>query len=129
MVGGNNFGCGSSREHAPQAILRAGYTAIIAGSFAEIFFGNSTNLGIVCVTASAQDRESIACKIEANPLVEITIDIEECKIWVGDISFDCSIKSNARDSLLSGRFDPLNELLSGVDSVTSVALKLPYMQA
>ena len=129
MVGGNNFGCGSSREHAPQAILRAGYTAIIAGSFAEIFFGNSTNLGIVCVTASAQDRESIACMIEANPLVEITIDIEEYKIWVGDTSFDCSIKSNARDSLLSGHFDPLNELLSGVDSVASVALKLPYMQA
>ena len=63
IVSGNNFGCGSSREHAPQAILRAGYTAIVAGSFAEIFFGNSTNLGVVCVTASDADREVLAAAI------------------------------------------------------------------
>jgi 3-isopropylmalate/(R)-2-methylmalate dehydratase small subunit len=56
ILSGNNFGCGSSREHAPQSILRAGFNAVIAGSFAEIFFGNSTNLGIVCVTASDEDR-------------------------------------------------------------------------
>ena len=58
LISGNNFGCGSSREHAPQAILRAGFEAVIAGSFAEIFFGNATNLGVVCVTAADADRES-----------------------------------------------------------------------
>ena len=63
LVSGNNFGCGSSREHAPQSILRAGYNAVIAGSFAEIFFGNSTNLGVVCVIASDADREIIALSL------------------------------------------------------------------
>jgi len=76
LVSGNNFGCGSSREHAPQSILRAGYDAVIAGSFAEIFFGNSTNLGVVCVIASDADREIIASAIETHPELEITIDVE-----------------------------------------------------
>ena len=67
LVSGNNFGCGSSREHAPQSILRAGYNAVIAGSFAEIFFGNSINLGVVCVIASDADRKIIASAIEIHP--------------------------------------------------------------
>ena len=67
LVSGNNFGCGSSREHAPQSILRAGYKAVIAGSFAEIFFGNSTNLGVVCAIASDVDRKAIAQAIDINP--------------------------------------------------------------
>ncbi|MGB0272470.1 MAG: 3-isopropylmalate dehydratase small subunit [Opitutales bacterium] len=129
IVSGNNFGCGSSREHAPQAILRAGYTAIVAGSFAEIFFGNSTNLGVVCVTASDADREVLAAAIEANPQLEITIDIQDHKIWFGDQSIACAIKPNARESLLSGAYDPLNELLSGADAVAGVARQLPYLQA
>ena len=81
LVSGNNFGCGSSREHAPQSILRAGYNAVIAGSFAEIFFGNSTNLGVVCVIASDTDREIISSAIEMHPELEITIDVEDHKIW------------------------------------------------
>ena len=129
IVSGNNFGCGSSREHAPQAILRAGYTAIVAGSFAEIFFGNSTNLGVVCVTASDADREVLAAAIEANPQLEITIDIQDHKILFGDQSIACAIKPNARESLLSGAYDPLNELLSGADAVAGVARQLPYLQA
>ncbi|MBC8189703.1 MAG: 3-isopropylmalate dehydratase small subunit [Puniceicoccaceae bacterium] len=129
IVSGNNFGCGSSREHAPQSILRAGYNAVIAGSFAEIFFGNSTNLGVVCVIASDTDREIIAKAIDTNPEIEITIDVEDHKIWFGDQSVPCEIKPGARDSLLSGNYDPLDELLVGADAVSRTAAALPYMQA
>jgi 3-isopropylmalate/(R)-2-methylmalate dehydratase small subunit len=129
LVSGNNFGCGSSREHAPQSILRAGYNAVIAGSFAEIFFGNSTNLGVVCVIASDTDREIISSAIEMHPELEITIDVEDHKIWYGDQFVLCEIKPGARDSLLSGNYDPLDELLLGADEVCNTAGALPYMQA
>lgn len=129
LVSGNNFGCGSSREHAPQSILRAGYNAVIAGSFAEIFFGNSINLGVVCVIASDIDRKLLAAAIEANPEIEITIDVEDHKIWYGDQSMPCEIKPGARDSLLSGNYDPLAELLEGAGDVAATAGKLSYMQA
>ncbi len=129
IVSGNNFGCGSSREHAPQSILRAGYNAVIAGSFAEIFFGNSTNLGVVCVTASDEDRAKIADAIEAQPDVEITVDVEAQEVRFGDQSVPCVIKPGARDSLLSGAYDPLGELLEGAADVAAVAVNLPYMRA
>ena len=127
LLSGNNFGCGSSREHAPQAILRAGYNAVIAGSFAEIFFGNSTNLGIVCVTASDADRDTLSAAIEANPELEITIDIVNDSIRFGGQSIPCSIKQNARESLTSGNYDPLDELLSGAEAVEKTAASLTYM--
>ena len=129
LVSGNNFGCGSSREHAPQSILRAGYNAVIAGSFAEIFFGNSINLGVVCVIASDADRKIITSAIETHPELEITIDVEDYKIWYGDQFVPCEIKSGARDSLLSGNYDSLDELLAGADKVSKTAGALPYMQA
>ncbi len=129
LLSGNNFGCGSSREHAPQSILRAGYQAVIAGSFAEIFFGNSTNLGVVCVTAADSDRAILAEAIETNPDLEITIDVEDHKIWFGDQSVPCGIKPGARDSLLSGAYDPLDELLEGADAVSKTANRLVYLQA
>ena len=129
LVSGNNFGCGSSREHAPQSILRAGYNAVIAGSFAEIFFGNSINLGVVCVIASDADRKIIASAIDIQPELEITIDVEDHKIWYGDQFVPCEIKPGARDSLLSGNYDPLDELLVGADEVFKIASALPYMQA
>ena len=129
LVSGNNFGCGSSREHAPQSILRAGYNAVIAGSFAEIFFGNSTNLGVVCVIASDADRKIIASAIEIHPELEIAIDVEDYKIWYGDQFVPCEIKLGARDSLLSGNYDPLDELLVGADEVSKTASALTYMQA
>ncbi|WP_269526143.1 3-isopropylmalate dehydratase small subunit [Coraliomargarita parva] len=129
IVSGNNFGCGSSREHAPQSIMRAGFNAVIAGSFAEIFFGNSTNLGIVCVTASDEDRALLQDAIERNPELEITINVESHKIWFGDQWVPCDIKAGARDSLMSGTYDPLDELISGGKEVDAVAAGLPYMQA
>jgi 3-isopropylmalate/(R)-2-methylmalate dehydratase small subunit len=126
IVSGNNFGCGSSREHAPQSIMRAGYNAVIAGSFAEIFFGNSTNLGVVCVTASDADREILKKAIETNPELDITINVEDHKIWFGDQFVPCGIKAGARDSLMSGTYDPLDELLRGADEVAKTISGLSY---
>ena len=129
LVSGNNIGCGSSREHAPQSILRAGYNAVIAGSFAEIFFGNSTNLGVVCVIASDADRATIAAAIEADPSIDVTIDVENLKVNFGEQSISCEIKPGARESLLSGNYDPLSELLEGAADVAKTAGALSYMQA
>ena len=67
LLAGDNFGCGSSREHAPQAIIRAGYDVIIAGSYAEIFFGNSTTLGIVCVTLPDAERAELMALVKNEP--------------------------------------------------------------
>jgi 3-isopropylmalate/(R)-2-methylmalate dehydratase small subunit len=128
ILSGNNFGCGSSREHAPQAIQRAGYNAVIAGSYAEIFFGNSTNLGIVCVTAGDAEREALAAAIEADPGLEISLDIEAGEIRYGGERIECAIKANARESLMSGNYDPLDELLEGADAVDAVAGALTYIQ-
>lgn len=129
LLSGNNFGCGSSREHAPQSILRAGYHAVIAGSFAEIFFGNAINLGVVCVIATDANRQILADAIEASPDLQITIDVEAGEIRFSDQSIPCEIKADARESLLNGSYDPLDELLEGAAAVTQVAESLAYMQA
>lgn len=127
LISGNNFGCGSSREHAPQSIRRAGFRAVIAGSFAEIFYGNSTNLGVVCVTAADADRQVLAQAVEDNPELEITIDVNDHKIWFGDQYVTCDMRPGARSSLLKGTYDPLDELLEGGEAVEETAGKLPYM--
>lgn len=127
IVSGNNFGCGSSREHAPQSIQKAGFNAVIAGSFAEIFFGNSTNLGVVCVVVGNDERKQIAELINGNPELVLSIDLEALKVNIGEYSFDCSIKEDARKSLLDGSFDSLNELLEGNNEVDSIVTKLEYM--
>lgn len=127
IVSGNNFGCGSSREHAPQSIQKAGFNAVIAGSFAEIFFGNSTNLGVVCVIVGNEDRKQIAELINQQPELPLSIDLEALKVSVGEHSFDCSIKEDARKSLLDGSFDSLNELLEGNSEVDSIVTELKYM--
>ena len=127
IVSGNNFGCGSSREHAPQSIQKAGFKAVIAGSFAEIFFGNSTNLGVVCVAVGNEDRKQIAGLIDQDPELAVSIDLEALKVNIGEYSFECTIKGDARKSLLDGSFDSLNELLEGNVEVDSIVLGLEYI--
>ena len=111
LVSGVNFGCGSSREHAPQAIYRAGFRAVIAESFAEIFFGNCTTLGIPCVTATSEDIATLAAAVEADPQIEITVDVEKARVFYGDTNFTVHIPETAQDALVSGRWDPIGELL------------------
>ena len=127
MLSGKNFGCGSSREHAPQSLYRAGFRAIIAGNFAEIFFGNSINLGIPCVAMDAENRASLAQSIEANAATQVTVDVDLLEVRTGNITFPCEMRAGARDSLLNGTWDPLDELLSAKPEVEEVAKQLNYV--
>ena len=127
MLSGKNFGCGSSREHAPQSLYRAGFRAIIAGNFAEIFFGNSINLGIPCVSMDATHRSTLAEWIENNPSVEVTVDIDLLQVRAGNLTLPCEMRAGARDSLLNGAWDPLDELLSANSKVDQVAKQLAYV--
>jgi len=127
MLSGKNFGCGSSREHAPQSLYRAGFRAIIAGNFAEIFFGNSINLGIPCVSMDATHRSTLAEWIEDNPSAEVTVDIDLLQVRAADLILPCEMRAGARDSLLNGAWDPLDELLSASSEVDQVAQQLAYV--
>ena len=127
MVSGNNFGCGSSREHAPQALARAGIDAIVAGSFAEIFQGNCTTLGLVCVVASAEVRKALAAAISSDPQAEVTVDVAAQQVRVGDQAWPVTQPESVRDALLSGRWDPLAELRGNADAIGRTSASLPYL--
>jgi len=127
MLSGKNFGCGSSREHAPQSLYRAGFRAIIAGNFAEIFFGNSINLGIPCVSMDGGHRSTLAEWIKNNPSAEVTVDVDLLQVRAGDLFLPCEMRAGARDSLLNGSWDPLDELLSANSEVDQVAQQLAYV--
>jgi 3-isopropylmalate/(R)-2-methylmalate dehydratase small subunit len=128
LLSGSNFGCGSSREHAPQALYRYGFRAVVAESFAEIFFGNSTTLGIPCVVASREDISAIAGLVEANPAAEVIIDVTEGKITIADMDFNATLPAHAHEALTGGRWDAIADLLEGIPAVEIAAGKLPYMQ-
>lgn len=127
MLTGANFGCGSSREHAPQSLYRAGFRAIIAGNFAEIFFGNSINLGMPCVSVSDETRDLISASIEQNPKCEVTVDILNRVIRVGDSSYAHELREGARESLLNGSWDPLDELLQANQGIEDIHKNLAYI--
>lgn len=125
ILSGNNFGCGSSREHAPQAIKRAGYEAVIAESFAEIFYGNSSVLGLVCITMPKAEISELASFIEKNPDTEVIIDIEKAEIKAGDKSYKAGIKRALQKSLLDGTYDTIYELMKNKDKVEEMDKNLP----
>lgn len=129
LISGPNFGCGSSREHAPQALYRHGIRALIAGSYADIFFGNCTTLGIPALVASEADLAKIGKAVEADPDLEITIDVVTGKVTYGNESFIATIPDTAREGLVSGHWDPIGELLEGAGEVEKTAGNLSYMQA
>lgn len=117
LVSGINFGCGSSREHAPQALYRWGFRAIIAESFAEIFFGNCTTLGIPCVTATSEDIADLVAAVEEDPSLVVRVDVEKARVFYGDENFTVHLPETAQDALVSGRWDPISELLEHGDAV------------
>ena len=129
LLSGINFGCGSSREHAPQAIYRAGFRAVIAQSFAEIFFGNCATLGVPCVIASAEDIDKVAAAVDADPSTDITIDVEAKVVRYGDSEISIEIPDSARDAFLAAQWDPIGELLEGEEEISETAGKLSYMKA
>jgi 3-isopropylmalate/(R)-2-methylmalate dehydratase small subunit len=127
LISGINFGCGSSREHAPQAIYRAGFRAVIAQSFAEIFFGNCATLGVPCAIGTAADIEKLAAAVEADPSLELTIDVEEKCVRFGDDSIPVEIPDTARDAFLSAKWDPIGELLEGTPEIEETVSRLSYI--
>lgn len=129
LLSGANFGCGSSREHAPQALQKYGFKAIIAESYAEIFFGNSTTLGMPCVTAAREDIAKIAAAVDKDPQTVVTIDLAQLEVRFAGQTVKITQRESARDALINGRWDAIGELLDGVPAVKETARKLPYLAA
>jgi 3-isopropylmalate/(R)-2-methylmalate dehydratase small subunit len=127
LLSGMNFGCGSSREHAPQALQKYGIRAVIAEGFAEIFFGNSATLGMPCVTASRADISKIAAAVEADPQTEVAIDVVNQRVSFSGQTVQGAIRESARDALINGRWDPIGELIEGASDASAIAGRLPYM--
>ncbi len=129
LLSGANFGCGSSREHAPQAIQKYGFKAVVAENFAEIFFGNCTTLGIPCATASREDIAKIAAAVEKNPATEVVVDVDKQEIRFSGQTIPAKVRPADRDGLINGRWDSIGELLDGLPAVKTTSAKLPYMAA
>jgi 3-isopropylmalate/(R)-2-methylmalate dehydratase small subunit len=127
LLSGANFGCGSSREHAPQALQKYGFRAIVAESYAEIFFGNCTTLGIPCLSASRDDIQRIAAAVEQNPALEVVIDVVRTEIRFGGQTAKVAMRESAREALANGRWDAIADLLEGVEEVKRRAAHLPYL--
>lgn len=127
LVAGINFGCGSSREHAPQSLTKYGFSGIIAESFAEIFYGNSTTLGLPCVSSSKANIDALKEATAADPTLEVSIDLEAMTVTAGDLSFAVEMPDSARHALLSGKYDPIKELMDNKDKIEATAASLSYV--
>jgi 3-isopropylmalate/(R)-2-methylmalate dehydratase small subunit len=121
-----NFGCGSSREHAPQALQRWGIQAIAGEGYSEIFFGNAVQLGLPCVTAPADDVEQLMLAVARDPHVIVSVDLESMTISAGALRLAATMPAAARDALVSGLWDGTGLLLEEFDDVRAVAARLPY---
>ncbi len=127
LVAGINFGCGSSREHAPQSLTKYGFSAIIAESFAEIFYGNSTTLGLPCVSSTRKNIDILKAACAADPALEVSINLEAMTVTAGDLSFAVNMPASARQALLAGKYDPIKELLDNNDKIEATAASLSYV--
>jgi 3-isopropylmalate/(R)-2-methylmalate dehydratase small subunit len=123
-----NFGCGSSREHAPQAIRRKGIRAVVGQSFSEIFFGNSVALGMACVTAAQPAIDALVSAVEKDPSTDLQIDLELMTITMPGHTFAVMLPPGARESFLDGAWDATGLLLERFEDVEATAARLPYMQ-
>ncbi|MGK7961843.1 3-isopropylmalate dehydratase small subunit [Crocosphaera sp.] len=127
LVVNGNFGCGSSREHAPQAIIRWGINAIIGESFAEIFFGNCIANGVPCVTASAETVKTLQSKLQTNPQAQITLDLAAKQVQWDDWVAEISMGEGSRQMLLEGTWDSCGQLIQNPDQIKQTAQTLPYL--
>ena len=122
-----NFGCGSSREHAPQAIRRYGIRAVVGESFSEIFFGNSVALGMPCATADRASLATLMDLVEADPSVQLVVDLDAMRLSAGATQVALTLPSAARESFLDGTWDATGLLLDRFEEVEAVAKRLPYV--
>jgi 3-isopropylmalate/(R)-2-methylmalate dehydratase small subunit len=127
MLVNANFGCGSSREHAPQAIRRRGIRAVVGQSFSEIFFGNSVVMGLPCPTASPETVSALMAAVERDPSTEIVVDLAAMRVTAAGKSYELSLPAAAREAFLDGSWDATGLLLENYDDVRAVAARLPYV--
>ncbi len=124
---GKNFGCGSSREHAPQSLWRFGFRAFVGESFAEIFFGNCTTLGLPCVTLGEEEIEALRVAVEVDPTQVLQLDLAAGTLSsnVGTQAVD--MPAGARKTLVEGTWDATTVLLDAGDAIEATAARLPYV--
>ena len=127
LVVGHNFGCGSSREHAPQALLRRGFRAFVGGSFAEIFAGNCTALGLVCATLEDAARIALMEAVDLDPTQEVVLDLEACTLTSRAGTAPVAIAAGPRQQLLAGTWDATSVLLEAGDAIEKTAQRIPYV--
>jgi len=128
LIVNRNFGCGSSREHAPQAIYRRGIRAIVGESFSEIFFGNSLALGLPCVSMAADDAARLVKLAQSAPETEIVVDLERMRVRAGSLDLAAVLPAAAREAFLSGAWDATGLLRDKPEEVAAVASRLPYLR-
>ncbi|WP_152040998.1 3-isopropylmalate dehydratase small subunit [Salinigranum salinum] len=127
LVVNANFGCGSSREHAPQALMRWGIDAIVGESFAEIFAGNCLALGIPTVTADSETVEAIQEWIDEHPDGEIAVDVEAETVTYGDTTVDVTVDDAQRKALVDGEWDTTALMRANRNATRELAESLPYV--
>lgn len=127
LVVNGNFGCGSSREHAPQALSKWGIQAIVGESFAEIFFGNCVAIGIPCVTAKPEAIEQLQTILKNLPQTPIAVDLEALEVDCGGLKASVSMGEGPRQMLTTGTWDTAGQLVAQAESIRATAAKLPYI--
>ncbi|BAB73373.1 3-isopropylmalate dehydratase small subunit [Anabaena sp. FACHB-709] len=127
LIVNRNFGCGSSREHAPQALSKWGIQAVIGESFAEIFFGNCVAIGVPCVTADEAIVKQLQELVAANPQANVSINLETLQVQVGDFIAPISIGEGTRSTFITGAWDACGQLVANTEQVRVTAAKLPYV--
>ena len=125
ILGCENFGCGSSREHAPQAIKRSGVQAVVAESFAEIFFGNSSGIGMPCVCATHSALQTALSITKDAPSTVWTLDLESMTLSCPMVTLPVTMPAEPREALMQGRWDAVVELMNAPEAVAALAQKLP----
>ncbi|MEL7035020.1 MAG: 3-isopropylmalate dehydratase small subunit [Cyanobacteria bacterium J06592_8] len=127
LVVNGNFGCGSSREHAPQALSKWGIKAIVGESFAEIFFGNCVAIGVPCVTATPDNIQQLQQTLQANPQQSMTVNLETLEVECGDLKLKAEMNPGSRQMFLTGTWDSCGQLLANVQEIKTTASQLPYV--
>jgi 3-isopropylmalate/(R)-2-methylmalate dehydratase small subunit len=129
LVVNSNFGCGSSREHAPQSLAKWGIKTIVGVSFSEIFYGNCVAMGIPVLRVSLADSEAIQKVVDADPTAVVTVDVEKSEVRAAGKAWKGQIGEGVRKQFLTGAWDATTELIAGLDQVRQTAARLPYVRA
>lgn len=127
LIVNRNFGCGSSREHAPQAIAKWGIQALIGESFAEIFFGNCVAMGIPCVTADTATVKQLQEIVTNNPQASMTVNLETMQVQCGDFTGTVLMSEGPKNMFVAGTWDACGQLVASSEQVRATAAKLPYI--